>query len=68
MSVPKCPIKTAAFDRPDTCQPDCAWLVDVWRTEWGEEREYVGKACTFAVYTVDMRDYDVRPVNVLEAD
>lgn len=68
MSVPKCPIKTAAFDRPDTCDPECAKLVDVWEIIEYDRRDYIGCVCADAAIALDPMKFIARPRNIMEAD
>lgn len=64
----RCPFRMKGFDQPDTCDPECAWLVDVevWsHDEYYELRkERVGPVC--AVAASAMGCADVMPVNALE--
>lgn len=45
----KCPLRMKAFDQPDTCDKDCAWLVRLVEPE--SQKMYI--ACAIAVEASD---------------
>ena len=65
---PRCPLRMAGFDQPDTCDERCAKLVHVWKIIDCEEEEYIGLVCADATVALNRMDYYISPANVMEVN
>ena len=65
---PRCPLRMAGFDQPDTCDERCAKLMEVWEILDYDKRDYIGGVCADAAIALDSMRYVVRPRNVMEVD
>jgi len=63
----KCPFKMRAFDRPDECDEECAWLIRAMDLREGSRESYL--ACAVAV-NASGSDFDLfkSPANWIEED
>ena len=64
----RCPLRMKAFDKPDTCDPDCALLVHV--THWDDyELRTVDDGVMCAITATAVQGgFTVEPLNTMEVD
>lgn len=64
----RCPLRVKAFDKPDECDPECAWLVDVTMNDGYVPETEPRRVCAVTALAIGIHYYNVEPLNTMEVD